>query len=134
MSSEPFKVSNDTTNDLWKTRFNDLVENQHMVSFIIQGVLLLCTAGVIVILCRRGKKERHSFVFLQLTLYFLNCLFGDLYIAMYFNDDLSESVFRETSESVCNIFFILCHWVFVYQYLKVALLMPIYFEIEAQLA
>ena len=53
---------------------------------------------------------------------------------MYFNDDLSESVFRETSESVCNIFFILCHWVFVYQYLKVALLMPIYFEIEAQLA
>ena len=63
-------------------------------------------------------------MFLQLSLQILNCLFADIYIAFFFLDNISYK-FSRYADSITNLMFIFCHWVFVYQYIKVALLMPI---------
>ena len=95
-------------------------------------MLLLASVVVTIALLQRKKEEPHCFVFLQLTLQILNCLFADVYIALFFNDALQRSLYRSSADSLCNVMFIFCHWVFVYQYLKVALLMPIYLQIEEE--
>ena len=60
----------------------------------------------------------------------LDTLFAAIYVALWFFNDLQENIVRKIADGTTNIAFIFCHWVFVYQYIKVALLMPIYLEID----
>ena len=52
----------------WDQAYHSLAINKNKVSFIIQALLFFASIFVTIILYKRDKEERHSFVFLQLTL------------------------------------------------------------------
>ena len=93
------------------------------VCIIVQ--LLVCIIVTVILIIKRQKHDIPSFVFVQLALTMVNeLLFGTDILLNYFYIDAAdlESVHIIISAGILT--FILSQWVFVYQYMKVALLMP----------
>ena len=117
----------------WSRAYDEIRDVYDTASVVIRytygGSLLLVTVYLCFIWLFRNRRATPRFVFLQLTLELLNLIF--LFIYLHYSSGATPIGYSSgwlliLNNNLCNLLFMLSHWIFVYHYLKVALLIPFF--------